>query len=149
LVEKTQQRDDRRVVRMKMDEMRRLRRAAELTQQELADRAGVSKWTVHSAENGHHVPHFGTITKLADALGVPAETIFPKGNAPRSSASEAAGREGTHQSRTARSYVAPITGASGATVVVDLEAFRDALRSVELGILSADAAEERLLAGVA
>jgi transcriptional regulator with XRE-family HTH domain len=44
--------------------------------QELADRAGVTRGTVSRIENGHVVPHAGTLYKLGRALGMkPSEII--------------------------------------------------------------------------
>ena len=58
------------------ENLRRERVRALLTQQELAERAGVSYPTISRIENDHAEPHFRTIRKLAKALGVdPAELV--------------------------------------------------------------------------
>lgn len=53
-----------------MKELRKLRRARGLTQQELGKLAGVTQHTVSELENGKQEPHPSTIRKLASALGV-------------------------------------------------------------------------------
>jgi transcriptional regulator with XRE-family HTH domain len=50
--------------------LRRLRREAALSQQELADRAGTTQETISRLERGHNAARGSTIRKLADALGV-------------------------------------------------------------------------------
>ncbi|MBS1260995.1 MAG: hypothetical protein MAG453_00313 [Calditrichaeota bacterium] len=50
--------------------MRRLRRMRGLTQQALADRAGIDRATVSLIENGHEEPRADTVRKLAAVLGV-------------------------------------------------------------------------------
>jgi predicted ATPase/DNA-binding XRE family transcriptional regulator len=53
------------------DRLRRLREAAGLTQEELADRAGLSRDAVSALERGHRLyPHPQTIRLLADGLGL-------------------------------------------------------------------------------
>lgn len=52
------------------DRVRELRGARDLLQQELADKAGVSRQTVVNLENGRHVPETATLSKLAKALDV-------------------------------------------------------------------------------
>jgi transcriptional regulator with XRE-family HTH domain len=133
----------------KMSELRRLRRDRNLSQRELAEKAGVSKFTVYSAEGGRHVPHYENLVKLANALGVELEAILPKGTAPQSGSdydNEAGGRT---QFRTSGSHMGVVTSKASATVNVSVETLRTALHAVEAGLLSADAAEERLLASVA
>lgn len=52
------------------------REHALLTQQELAERAGLGFPTISRIENDRVEPHFRTIRKLAEALGVdPAELV--------------------------------------------------------------------------
>jgi transcriptional regulator with XRE-family HTH domain len=54
-----------------------------LSQAELAERAGVSKNTIHRLENGISEAQGRTIRKLADALGVaPAQLIDGAGAEP-------------------------------------------------------------------
>jgi transcriptional regulator with XRE-family HTH domain len=55
--------------------VRRLRGELLLTQEELADAAGVTVETVNRIENGHHQPRARTMARLARALGVPASTL--------------------------------------------------------------------------
>jgi transcriptional regulator with XRE-family HTH domain len=47
-----------------------LRRAAGLTQAELAAKADVSTNTIGNAESGTHLPHPTTLSRIAEALGV-------------------------------------------------------------------------------
>ena len=131
------------MVGQKLTELRRLRRAADLTQRDLADMSGVSEYAVNSAETGRHMPHYANLEKLAGALGVEVAAILPKGGAPKSERET----DGHHEVRTARSSAEVITASSNA--VVDRETLRTALHAVEAGLLSADAAEDRLMAGVA
>ena len=56
--------------------LKEARTAAGLTQAELADRAGVSRKTVNTVENGVFVPSTVLALKLARALSVPVETLF-------------------------------------------------------------------------
>jgi putative transcriptional regulator len=131
----------------KFTELRKLRRWADLTQAELAEKAGVSKAVVEHAETGRHEVRYGNLVKIANALGVDVTEILPKGHAlPSESKPEA---EGHTQYRTARSHVGEIGGHSSVSVTVNLDILRETLRDVEMGIVGADAAEERLLAGVA
>lgn len=52
----------------------RIQRA--LTQEELAEKAGIGKNTVNRMERNLTEPHMSTVRKLADALGVdPAELV--------------------------------------------------------------------------
>ena len=53
----------------------RVRRA--LTQQELADKAGVGANTVARLERNETEPHMSTLRKLAHALGVDPSTLIP------------------------------------------------------------------------
>ncbi len=56
--------------------VRELRKARGLLQQELADRAGVSRQTVVNLENGRHVPETATLAKIAKGLGVGLGELF-------------------------------------------------------------------------
>ena len=51
----------------------------ELTQAALADRVGVSRKTINTVENGVFVPSTILALKLAQALGVPVESLFELG----------------------------------------------------------------------
>ncbi len=46
-----------------------------LTQEELAEKAGVSAATIVNVERNNQEPHFRTIRKLAKALGVEPEDL--------------------------------------------------------------------------
>ena len=59
-------------------QVKRERERALLTQQELADRAGIGLTTLNRIENDHAEPHFRTIRKLANALGVDPAALIPK-----------------------------------------------------------------------
>jgi transcriptional regulator with XRE-family HTH domain len=59
------------------DRLKRARRRAILTQEQLADKSGVGVTTINRIEKGHvEDPHFSTLRKLAQALEVdPAELV--------------------------------------------------------------------------
>jgi transcriptional regulator with XRE-family HTH domain len=59
-------------------QVKRVRERALLTQQELADRAGIGLTTLNRIENDHAEPHFRTIRKLAKALSVDPAALIPK-----------------------------------------------------------------------
>ncbi len=59
-------------------QVKRERERALLTQQELADRAGVGLNTLNRIERDHAEPQFRTIRKLAKALGVDPAALIPK-----------------------------------------------------------------------
>jgi transcriptional regulator with XRE-family HTH domain len=61
------------------DNLRHARRAAGLSQAELADRAGVGAATVARLEAGNMDPRVSTLEKLARALGMDARTLMPDG----------------------------------------------------------------------
>lgn len=48
----------------------------DLTQQELADKVGCSRQTIHSIESGKFVPSVELALKLARALNVKVEELF-------------------------------------------------------------------------
>lgn len=48
----------------------------DLTQQDLADRIGCSRQTIHSIESGKFVPSVELALKLATTLGVKVEDLF-------------------------------------------------------------------------
>ena len=52
------------------EKLRRLRRRAALSQQELARRAGTTQETISRLERGHHDARGKTLRRLAKALGV-------------------------------------------------------------------------------
>jgi transcriptional regulator with XRE-family HTH domain len=58
------------------DRLREIRTRRLLTQEELAQKSGISPSTVANIERDHREPHFRTIRKLAEALGVdPTELV--------------------------------------------------------------------------
>jgi putative transcriptional regulator len=59
------------------NEIRRLRfDAGEMTQQQLAERVGVTRQTVIAIEQGKYSPSLEVAFKIADAFGVPLERVF-------------------------------------------------------------------------
>ena len=56
--------------------VRRHRRMAEMTQQELADRVGVTRQTILSIEKGKYTPSVALALCLAEVFGVSVETLF-------------------------------------------------------------------------
>jgi putative transcriptional regulator len=48
----------------------------EMTQQELADKVGVTRQTIFSIEKGRYNPSVGLALRLARALGVRVEDLF-------------------------------------------------------------------------
>jgi putative transcriptional regulator len=64
------------------NQIRELRALRELTQQDLADRIGVTRQTVIAIEQDKYSPSLETAFKVAIELGVPLEQCFqydPKG----------------------------------------------------------------------
>jgi putative transcriptional regulator len=58
------------------NQIRELRAAKEMTQQELADHVGVTRQTVIAMEQDKYSPSLETAFKVALALGVPIEQCF-------------------------------------------------------------------------
>lgn len=58
--------------------LRRLREKRFLTQAELATMTGLTVTTISRIETGAHKPRFGTLKKLANALGVEPEKLVEK-----------------------------------------------------------------------
>ena len=50
--------------------------AKEMTQQELAERAGVSRQTIIAVEAGKYAPSLELAFRIADAFGVPITEVF-------------------------------------------------------------------------
>ena len=50
--------------------------AGEMSQQELADRVGVTRMTIYSIEKGRYVPSAELALKIARVFGKPMEAIF-------------------------------------------------------------------------
>jgi putative transcriptional regulator len=58
------------------NQLKVLRAGRDWTQQDLAERAGVSRQTIHSIEAGKYDPSLPLAFTLARVFGVPIETIF-------------------------------------------------------------------------
>jgi putative transcriptional regulator len=58
------------------NQIRELRALREMTQQELADRVGVTRQTIIAMEQDKYSPSLETAFKVAIALGVPIEQCF-------------------------------------------------------------------------
>lgn len=56
--------------------LRRLRRLAALSQQELAQRAGTTQETISRLERGHHDARGSTLRRLAEVLGVEPKQLM-------------------------------------------------------------------------
>ena len=56
--------------------IRRLRREIGMTQERLAEAAGIGRVTLVRIENGEQSPRFETLSALADALGRPATSLL-------------------------------------------------------------------------
>lgn len=67
--------------------IRQLREHADLSQEELAARADVSRATIQSVENGRHAPRRASLKRIAAALGVDVETL-KSGDQPSAAADE-------------------------------------------------------------
>lgn len=67
--------------------IRRLRfEHKEMTQQDLADRIGVTRQTVNAIELNKYSPSLEVAFRIADVFGVPLEDVFQYGNSTRSRA---------------------------------------------------------------
>ena len=55
---------------------RHRRQLHDMTQQELADRVGVTRQTILSIERGRYNPSVGLALRLAEMFGVPVEVLF-------------------------------------------------------------------------
>ena len=51
----------------------------EITQQELAEKAGCTRQTIIAVEQGKYVPSLELAFRIAEALGVPLEEVFQYG----------------------------------------------------------------------
>ena len=59
------------------NQVRRHRRQLDgMTQQELADRVGVTRQTIFSIERGRYNPSVGLALRLAETFGVTVEALF-------------------------------------------------------------------------
>ena len=61
---------------VKLTRLRAVRERKALTQQQLAERAGITRGTVTRIEKGLDEPYPTTVRKLADALGVDPEQLM-------------------------------------------------------------------------
>lgn len=62
--------------------VREIRQAMGLSQEDLAEKSGISRATIVALENGQDkVTTTKTLLKIADALGVPLDAIFSGPNA--------------------------------------------------------------------
>jgi transcriptional regulator with XRE-family HTH domain len=56
--------------------VKKLRGELRLTLQDIAERGGISKSTVHYIENGFREPKQETIVLISKGMGMPAEVVF-------------------------------------------------------------------------
>lgn len=54
----------------------------EMTQQQLADRVGVTRQTINAVEGGKYAPSLEVAFRIARALDAPLEEVFRYGEAP-------------------------------------------------------------------
>ena len=59
--------------------LRQLRKAAGLTQAELARRTGIHRPNIARVEAGRHTPSLETLARLASAIGVPTTAVLIEG----------------------------------------------------------------------
>ena len=59
-----------------VNHVRRFRRLADMTQQDLATRIGVTRQTILSIEKAKYTPSVALALQLADVLGVRVEELF-------------------------------------------------------------------------
>ncbi len=59
-----------------VNHVRRYRRLAEITQEDLAERIGVTRQTILSIEKGNYTPSVALALQLAQVLGVRVEELF-------------------------------------------------------------------------
>jgi len=65
------------------DRVKRLREAAGMSQPQLAEKAGISVWLVRRWEQTGRTPLFGTVVKVADALGCSLDELAGRTPPPR------------------------------------------------------------------
>lgn len=65
-----------------MEDLRRMREEAGLTQVSLAKVSGVDRATINKVEQGKRSPSIETLEKLAEALDIEVADFFPKAQAP-------------------------------------------------------------------
>ena len=61
----------------KLTRLRAIRERRALTQDELAQMAGINRVTLNTIEAGHSEPRAGTVRKLARALGLQPGDLMP------------------------------------------------------------------------
>ncbi len=61
-----------------MEELRRIREGAGISQSELARRSGVDRATINKIEQGRRSPSIATLEALAETMGVEVADFFPK-----------------------------------------------------------------------
>jgi transcriptional regulator with XRE-family HTH domain len=61
-----------------MEEVRRIRKARGLTQDQLSEKSGVDPASLSLIENGRRTPGIEVLQKLADGLGVEVADFFPR-----------------------------------------------------------------------
>src|SRR5215218_4362168 len=74
-----------------VENVRRMRREKGLSQQELADLAGVGQDSISAIETGKHEPHPRTLRKLAEALDAEVADFFKEPALPLAEAPREAG----------------------------------------------------------
>lgn len=57
------------------ERLKELRETCGLTQTRVAELLGVGLWVYHRWESGHAMPHYDTVVKLADVLGVSLDEL--------------------------------------------------------------------------
>ena len=57
------------------ERIKKARKTAKMTQEQLAEEIGRTKSTIANYEKGERTPDDATIVAIADALGVPPETL--------------------------------------------------------------------------
>ncbi|GAA4593251.1 hypothetical protein GCM10023194_57120 [Planotetraspora phitsanulokensis] len=59
--------------------LREIREEHDLTQERLGELAGLDRKTINRIENGMYSPRLDNIFQIADALGITARELFPRG----------------------------------------------------------------------
>ena len=59
-----------------VNKVKQYRKAARMTQSQLAERSGVSRQTISDIETGKHDPTISVVLLLARALGVKVDNLF-------------------------------------------------------------------------
>lgn len=68
--------------RHRLEELRRIREEAGLSQAQLARESGVDRATINKIEQGKRSPSIATLESLSRALGVEVADFFPKSQSP-------------------------------------------------------------------